>query len=104
AWQPCMPVTVPQRADSERGPPPFKDTIRTTGQPTHGHLPENDNHGGDPTGLPDARTLPDGQTLNKEVGIFGFTYMPANIGGAGPFGNPPVVNPGQHLTFENPDA
>jgi plastocyanin len=104
SWYESMGIMVAYMADGQAGPDPFKDTILTTGQTTHGHLAENNNHGGDPTGLPDPRTLPDGQTLNNEVGIFGFTYMPGNIGGAGPFGNPPAVKRGQPLTFENPDA
>ena len=42
-------------------PDPFTQPIDTRGVVTHGHLPENDNHGG--TGratLPDARTLASG--------------------------------------------
>ena len=68
---------------------------------THGPLPENSNHGGEPTGLPDPTTLKDGRTVFDSVGIEGFTYLPGNLGLAGAAGNPPVVTPGQRLNFQN---
>jgi plastocyanin len=104
SWYESMGITVLYMADGEQGPDPFTDPIKTTGEPTHGHLPENDNHGGAPTGLPDPRTLPDGQTIDRRVGIFGFNYTPGNLGLAGGLGNPPAVPQGQTLRFDNPDA
>ena len=51
---------VAYMADGGPGDEPVQDAVNFPGVPTHGHLPENDNHGGGPTGLPDPRQLPDG--------------------------------------------
>jgi plastocyanin len=104
SWYESMGIMFMWMADGEKGPDPFTDPIKTTGEPTHGHLAENDNHGGGATGLPDARTLPDGQTIDNRVGIFGFNYTPGNLGLGGGLGNPPTVPQGQALSFDNPDA
>jgi plastocyanin len=67
---------------------------------THGHLRENDNHGGAPTGAPDPLALPSAAAPNNTIGIQGFSYL----------GDPnaswavPTVDPGQTLTFKNYDA
>jgi plastocyanin len=67
---------------------------------THGHLRENDNHGGLPTGAPDPLALPSAAAPNNTIGIQGFSYL----------GDPnaswavPTIDPGQSLTFKNFDA
>jgi plastocyanin len=91
-------------ADSEPGPDPFVSPPPLTGDVTHGPLPENSNHGGGDSGLPDPRTLPDQATVFSQIGIAGFTYMPGNLGTATFMGNPPTVPQGQSLTFDNFDA
>jgi plastocyanin len=105
SWYESMGIMVawmaPPEADAKD---PFVEPIDTSGEVTHGHLPEADNHGGSPQGLPDPRTLPDGQTLSNSVGIAGFTYLPGNFGLAGFLQNPPVVARGQSLRFGNFDA
>ena len=69
---------------------------------THGHLPENDNHGGEPTDeFVDATELPDGPAAN-EVTIADFTYAPGDIGGI--YDAVPTVQAGQTLKFYNQDA
>lgn len=96
-----MYYTLPQNG---RGADPFTEKIPTTGPPTHGHLPEASHHGGGPTSLPDPSKLPDGATVQDSVGIANFTYTPGSTTGSGPLGLPPVVDPGNPLTFDNFDA
>ena len=84
------------------GPDPFANPPSTKGAPTHGQMPEATNYGGEATGRPDPRKLPDGGTVQNGVGIAGFTYLPGDQ--AGPFPQPPVIGPGQQLRFGNFDA
>ena len=67
---------------------------------THGHLAENDNHGGAPTGAPDPFSLWSAPMPDNTVDIKDFTYK--GVPGAGP--SVPTVEPGQALTFRNDDA
>jgi plastocyanin len=85
---------------------PFRHPKRvpTTGKITHGHLPEASNHGGGSTGLPDPSTLPDGQTLNKSIGVAAFRYLPGDLSWSGPLQQPPVFRQGQQIQFGNLDA
>jgi plastocyanin len=69
---------------------------------THGHLPENDNHGGKKTDkFVDATTLASGPIANK-VTIADFTYGPGDIGGI--YQTVPTVKAGGDLSFYNQDA
>ena len=45
---------------------------------THGHLPENNIHGGALTSMVDVRKLPNGP-LTTEVRIKGYTYLPGDL-------------------------
>jgi plastocyanin len=67
---------------------------------THGHLSENDNHGGSPTGAPDPLSLWSAPVPNNTIGIQSFSYQGAP--NAGP--SVPTIEPGQALTFRNYDA
>jgi plastocyanin len=67
---------------------------------THGHLSENDNHGGAPTGAPDPLALPSAPVPNGTVGIQSFAFQ--GVPNAGP--SVPTIEPGQTLTFRNDDA
>jgi hypothetical protein len=104
SWYESMGIMVLYVADGDHGANPFKQRVYTTGAVTHGHLPENDNHGGQDQGAPDPSKLPDGSTIDNRVGIAGFEYLPGTIGGAGFMGNPPWVPHGQSLRFGNLDA
>ena len=67
---------------------------------THGHLSENDNHGGTPTGAPDPLALPSVAVPNGTVGIQQFAYQ--GVPNAGP--SVPTIEPGQSLTFKSYDS
>jgi plastocyanin len=85
------------------GADPFTTNTAVKGVLTHGHLPENDHHGGAPGTLPDATKLPDGPR-SPTVDIAGFAYAQGDLTSSGPLGRPPVVSSGQPLTFVNEDA
>ena len=74
------------------GHEPFKTKVNSPGTVTHGHLPENDNHGGGPTGLPDPRQLPDGAENPGFVDMVNFQYQLGDLSlrrpGAAPAGDP----------------
>jgi plastocyanin len=82
---------------------PFTQGVDTTGLLTHGHLPENDNHGGDPFPLPDASNLANGFRTGS-VSIKDFVYGRGDLNGTGKAGRPPVVQKGKSITFTNLDA
>jgi plastocyanin len=85
------------------GADPFTTNTAVKGVLTHGHLPENDHHGGSPTDLPDATKLADGPHV-PTVDIAGFAYAQGDLSYTGALGRPPVVSRGQPLTFVNDDA
>jgi hypothetical protein len=103
AWAESMGIMVVYMADSGPGKNPFKRRVSYPGRPTHGHLPENDNHGGKQTRLPDPRGLPDGTAPSGPVDILDFKYTVGDLSLAGATGLPPVVRQGQSLTFRNAD-
>jgi plastocyanin len=105
SWYESMGIMVLWYANGKRpeAVDPFSGGVDTTGLLTHGHLPENNNHGGGSSPLPDARTLPDG-FLAKNVGIENFFYRRGDLTGSGKAGRPPVVTAGQSITFKNWDA
>jgi plastocyanin len=85
------------------GADPFTTNTAVKGVLTHGHLPENDHHGGAPGALADATKLPDGPR-SPTVDIAGFAYAQGDLSSTGALGRPPVVSAGQPLTFVNDDA
>jgi plastocyanin len=86
--------TLPNSKDAQ------DPTIPQTEVLTHGHLSENDNHGGNPTGAPDPLSLWSAPAPNNTIGIDEFAFQ--GVPGAGP--SVPTVEPGQALTFRNYDA
>jgi plastocyanin len=83
---------------------PFTGPIDSNGLLTHGHLKENDNHGGAPSsGLPNALALLDGSSPSN-VSIKGYIYGSGDLSLTGAAGRPPVVRAGRSLTFTNLDA
>jgi len=102
SWWESMGIMVAFMADSGPGRDPFKRRVDLPGRPTHGHLAENDSHGGEKTRLPDARQLPDGHVVGGgQLDILDFKYALGDLSLAGPNRNPPVIPQGQSVTFRN---
>jgi len=105
SWYESMGIMFTWYADDgpAGGVDPFSAPVQTRGPITHGHLPENDNHGGGDAVLPDARRLLSGTTTTT-VDIKDFVYARGDLSREGRAGRPPVVRPGQSLRFRNLDA
>jgi plastocyanin len=89
--------------DDLTGTDPFAGTVDPKGELTHGHLPENDNHGGDRVVLPDARKAA-GQKKTKRVRIKDYRFLPGDLGTLfKKRARIPVVRRGQSLEFVNQD-
>ena len=101
AWWESMGIMVAFMANGGPGDNPFKTKVDRPGVVTHGHLPENDNHGGGPSSLPDPRVLPDGPENPGFVDLVDFRYQLGDLSLGDPARNPPVIRPGQALTFRN---
>ena len=106
SWYESMGIMPVAFAPGARGgADPFSGKIERRGRLTHGHLPENDNHGGRPGGLADARTLPDGPAATADpLAITDFLYGQGDLLRGGAASRPPVVAQGQPLNFRNTDA
>jgi hypothetical protein len=77
AWWESMGIMIAYMADDGPSVNPFRRRVNFPGRPTHGHLPENDNHGGDRAILPDPRTLADGP-VQFESNTLGTAVPPAS--------------------------
>ena len=104
SWYEGMGIMLMYYTEDDPGADPFTEKVATSGKITHGHLPEASNHGGGHVRGPDPSTLPDGATVQDGVGIADFTYTPGDTNAGGQLGLPPVVDPGNSLTFVNFDA
>jgi hypothetical protein len=90
---------------SVTGKDPFAEDVDWHGVVTHGHLPENDNHGG--TGqpvLPDAARMLAARAASTTVAIRSFVYAQGDLSLPGAAGRPPVIHQGGTLTFRNFDS
>jgi plastocyanin len=106
SWYESMGIMVVFWAPGHRpgSKDPFTQKIDTRGLLTHGHLPENNHHGGKARPrLRDARQLGNGIATDN-VFIKGFVYGMGDFNLTGKRGRPPVVKAGQALTFTNLDA
>ena len=103
SWYESMGIMVAYMAGGRRGIDPFaeRSRLRTSGKPTHGHLHENDWHGGGAAVYPDARRQRPAAFDASSLDIAGFTYAQGDLGKGGLAGRPPLVRPGQALTFRN---
>ena len=102
SWWESMGIMVTYMADGGPGKNPFTQKLDRRGRVTHGHLPENNNHGGAAdSSLPDPRTLPDGVDNPGFVDLLNFRYQLGDLRLGGSEGNPPVIHPGQTLTFRD---
>ena len=105
SWYESMGIMVLWYAEGIRpeAEDPFVKDVYSRGQLTHGHLAENDNHGGQVIGLPNPLGLLSG-TVTKNVNIRDFVYGRGDLNSPGVKGRLPVVRPGQSLNFTNLDA
>jgi len=106
SWYESMGISVVWMVDAgagTEGVDPFTDPVDPQDTVlTHGHLAENDNHGGEPTDeFVDATELADGPAADL-VTIADFTYAPGDIGGI--YDDVPTVKAGGQLRFTNQDA
>ena len=106
SWYESMGIMVSWLADAaaptdpKPAPDPFVTKVDGAGHLTHGHLPENDHHGGGKATLTDltkALTAPG----KSPVDIGGFLYDQGDMSQKGPV---PTVRQGQSLTFLNTEA
>ena len=85
------------------GPDPFATTVSPEGELTHGHLPENDHHGGKAVVYPDARRAA-GKAGTTTVKIKDYRFRPGDLGLLyNKKARVPVVAKGRSLTFVNQD-
>ncbi len=84
------------------GQDPFVTPPTLPGRITHGHLAENDNHGGGRTGLPDARDMLAGRPGGGSIAVAEFLAARGDLNKLGKV--VPTIRRGQRLTFVNKDA
>jgi hypothetical protein len=100
SWYEAMGIMVVYMADKGPGKDPFTERVPRRGKISHGHLAENDNHGGEQTGLPDPLQLNNGPAMS-EVGLQDFLYQQGDFSLDGSQLAPPTVRQGQSLRFVN---
>jgi hypothetical protein len=106
SWYEVMGIMVTWYAQGKRpeAKDPFTEGVDDTGVLTHGHLPENNNHGGSKlSGLPDPTSMLSGPPT-KNVNIKDFTYGRGDFALTGMKGRPPIVKRGKTLKFTNLDS
>jgi plastocyanin len=100
SWYESMGLGVVWMYDGAGGHDPFTQKVDQRGVLTHGHLPENDHHGGKPTTLADPRETASG-ALQTNIPIGSFEYGAGDLSAKGKI---PTVTEGQSITFDNLDA
>ena len=106
SWYESMGLMLLYYADGPAagGQDPFAVPPDVTGEPTHGHLAGNENHGGIDVGAPDPASFPSVQTVDRRVGIANYAYLPGDAAAPQGARGLPEVDPGQSLRFGNLDA
>jgi plastocyanin len=100
SWYESMGLGIVWMYDGPGGNDPFVGKINQKGELTHGHLPENNHHGGKPTSLADPREAGSGP-LASTIPIGSFEYAEGDLSANGKV---PTVTAGQSITFDNLDA
>jgi plastocyanin len=105
SWYETMGIMVTWYAEGAQadGKDPFTQGVDPNGLLTHGHLAENNNHGGTPFGLPNATSMLTGPPANN-VNIKEFVYGRGDLTLTGKKGRPPAVKRGHSLKFTNLDS
>jgi hypothetical protein len=103
SWYESMGIMVAWEAwDDQSGVDPFTHALDQNGHVTHGHLAENNHHGGSHTLGVNLKKFP--TCFKRKVVIAGFRYTPGDFMAAGSDRCTPTVRKGQSLTFVNTDA
>jgi plastocyanin len=98
-----MPVAVYDGTDVG-GRDAFSKKIPEKGVLTHGHLAENNHHGGQPAGLPDPLALPNGPFTSGPIDIKDYQYAQGSLYASKQKARPPTIRAGQSLKFKNLDG
>jgi plastocyanin len=100
SWYESMGIMVAWMVDGTDGADPFSTAVDEPGLLTHGHLPENDNHGGKPASkqFVDARKLPSQPDRVSTIPIENFVYARGDLTVAD---SVPTVGMGSSITFDN---
>ena len=105
SWYESMGIMVVYLArNSTKGVDPFSHTVPLGGHLTHGHLKENNIHGGTAPGLANPISLPAVAVPDNTVKIEDFKYGQGDLSAAGAAKDPVQVPQGQALTFVNGDG
>jgi plastocyanin len=106
SWYESMGIMVVWMADAPApgeaaAADPFTTPVDVDGQLTHGHLAENDNHGGAPDATYVNALLQPSEPANTEIPIEGYVYAQGDMLAGKAV---PTVAPGGTITFDNIDA
>lgn len=103
SWYESMGIMVVWEAwDDDTGIDPFNHKLDQRGHVTHGHLPENNHHGGNLSLGVNLKKFPTCHT--HKVLITGFSYDPGDFAATGRNRCTPTVTKGQSITFVNEDS
>lgn len=99
SWYESMGIAVLWMTAGDAGDDPFEVDANVQGRATHGHLPENDNHGGESVAsIPNPLELPDGSFVDT-IGIRDFLYLEGDYSESEV--DIPRVLRGESITFDN---
>ncbi len=101
SWYESMGIMVVWEAWGDKGTDPFTHKLNENGKVTHGHLAENNNHGGALTLYTNPSKLH--SCSQDQVTIASFKYIPGDLQ-RGLQTCVPTVKRGQTITFTNQDA
>jgi plastocyanin len=105
SWYESMGIMVVYVAvNSKAGTDPFSHALPLHGHVTHGHLKENNVHGGTAPGFANPLSLPAVPVANNTVKIEDFKYQQGDLSANGTAKDPAEVPQGQSLTFVNGDG
>jgi hypothetical protein len=104
SWYEAMGIMPVAFNPGGTGPDPFAVDVDVPGDVTHGHLPENRNHGGGFIGLRDPRETLSAPVPAGGVDIRNFVYGRGDLALTGRRGRVPTVRRGRSLRFVNRDA
>jgi plastocyanin len=106
SWYESMGIMVVWMADSQLpgeapAPDPFTTPVDVVGQLTHGHLHENDNHGGASDATYLNLVLAPSEPAQPTIGIEGYIYAQGDMLAGDAV---PTIAPGGSIEFNNIDA